>query len=108
MSIQLENISRNKKGNRRSHPTPKEVAFPASRRKSAAIKWVKEIKQQIDTLENFPLRCLIIPEAQELGKKYRHIIYGNYRTIFRIEGSEVIIMRIIHSARLLDLQVFNK
>ena len=76
--------------------------------KSAAIKWVKEIKQQIDTLENFPLRCLIIPEAQELGKKYRHIIYGNYRTIFRIEGSEVIIMRIIHSARLLDLQVFNK
>jgi len=73
-----------------------------------AIKWVKEIKRQIDTLESFPLRCLIIPEAQELGEKYRHIIYGNYRTIFRIEGLKVIIMRVIHSTRLFDMKVFEK
>lgn len=76
--------------------------------KRAAIKWVKEIGRQIDTLENFPMRCSIIPEVQELGGKYRHFIYGNYRTIFRIEGSKVIIMRVIHSARLLDLGMFEK
>lgn len=76
--------------------------------KAAAIKWVEEIERQIDSLENFPLRCPIIPEAQELGEKYRHIIYGNYRTIFRVDGSKVIIMRVIHSARLLDLQIFEK
>ncbi|HLG31140.1 MAG TPA: type II toxin-antitoxin system RelE/ParE family toxin [Candidatus Brocadiales bacterium] len=76
--------------------------------KASAIKWVEEIEQQIDSLENFTLRCPIIPEAQELGEKYRHLIYGNYRTIFRIEGSRVIIMRVIHSAQLLDLQTFEK
>lgn len=76
--------------------------------KVAAIKWVEEIERQIDTLEDFPVRCPIIPEAQELGEEYRHLIYGNYRTIFRIEGSKVIIMRVIHGARLLDLRMFEK
>ncbi|MEA1965355.1 MAG: type II toxin-antitoxin system RelE/ParE family toxin [Candidatus Aerophobetes bacterium] len=74
----------------------------------AAVKWVEEIEQQIDTLENFPMRCPIIPEVQELGGKYRHLIYGNYRTIFKIEEPKVIIMRVIHGARLLDLGVFEK
>jgi len=76
--------------------------------KTAAIKWVEEIERQIDSLEKFPRRCAVIPEAQELGEKYRYLIYGNYRTIFRIEGAKVIIMRVIHSARLLDMQMFEK
>lgn len=76
--------------------------------KAAAIKWLEEIERQIDTLEDFPLRCPVIPEAQELEEEYRHLIYGNYRTIFRIGGSKVIIMRVIHGARLLDLQMFEK
>ncbi|MEI7616332.1 MAG: type II toxin-antitoxin system RelE/ParE family toxin [Actinomycetota bacterium] len=74
--------------------------------KLAATKWVGEIAHQIDTLENFPLRCEIIPEAGQLGEKYRHIIYGKYRTIFRINGTSVIILRVIHSSRLLDQQSF--
>jgi len=76
--------------------------------KRAAIKWVEEIERQIDRLGNFPMRCSIIPEAEELEEKYRHLIYGNYRTIFRIEESKVIIMRVIHGARLLDLRMFEK
>ena len=82
--------------------------FISGDKKTAAIKWVEEIEKQIGSLEKFPLRCPVIPEAQELGRRYRHLIYGNYRTIFRIEGSKVIIMRVIHSARLLDLQIFEK
>jgi len=77
-------------------------------KKLAATKWIKEIERQIDSLEKFPLRCPVIPEEQEIGGKYRHIIYGNYRTIFKIEGTRVIIMRVIHGARLLDLQIFEK
>jgi len=76
--------------------------------KKVAIKWVEKIERQIDRLENFPMRCPIIPEAQELEEKYRHLIYGNYRTIFRIEEPKVIIMRVIHGARLLDLRMFEK
>jgi plasmid stabilization system protein ParE len=74
----------------------------------AAIKWIKEIRQQIDSLGKFPLRCQIIPEAQELGEKHHHLIYGNYRTIFKIKGLDVIIMRVIHSARLLGMRLFEK
>ena len=76
--------------------------------KKVAIKWVEEIERQINRLENFPMRCPTIPEAQELEEEYRHLIYGNYRTIFRIEESKIIIMRVIHGARLLDLRMFEK
>ncbi len=76
--------------------------------KTEAIKWVEEIERQIESLEKLPLRCSIIPEAQELGKEYRHMLYGNYRTVFKIEGAKVIIMRVIHGARLLNLKVFEK
>ncbi len=74
----------------------------------AGLKWVKEIERQINSLEKFPYRCPVIPESKELGREYRHIIYGNYRTIFRIHKTKVFIMRVIHSARLLALEIFDK
>ena len=74
----------------------------------AAKKLINEIEAQIDSLEKFPLRCPVIPESQDFGREYRHLINGNYRTIFRIEGSRVIIMRVIHRARLLDMAIFEK
>jgi len=82
--------------------------YIVSDNKTAADKLVDDIEGQIDSLEKFPLRCPTIPEANELGKEYRHIIHGDYRTIFRIDGPRVIIMRVIHSARLLSLEIFEK
>jgi toxin ParE1/3/4 len=73
---------------------------------------IREIFQYITTdhktaaKKQFPVRCPVIPESRELGKEYQHIIYGNYRTIFRIDGTKVIIMRVIHGARLLSLKMF--
>ncbi len=75
---------------------------------NAAIKWVEEVERQINSLEEFPRRCPIIPEVEKLGEKYRHLIYGNYRTLFRIQGVRIIIMRVVHSARLLDLRIFER
>lgn len=75
---------------------------------NAAIKWIDEIEHQIHTLKQFPLRCSAIPEAQDLGREYRHIIYGDYRTIFRVDKSRVIILRVIHGVRLMDMQIFEK
>ena len=74
----------------------------------AAINLIEEIERQIDSLEKFPARCPIIHESFELGVEYRHIIYGHYRTIFRVEASKVIILRVIHGARLLSLEMFEK
>ena len=82
--------------------------YIASDSNQTAIKLVIEIERQIGSLEQFPLRCPVIPESRELGKEYRHIIYGNYRTIFRIDGARIIIMRVIHGARLLSLEIFKK
>ncbi len=81
--------------------------YIAADNKTAAAKLVKEIEHHIDSLEKSPLRCPVIPESNELGKEYRHLIYGNYRTIITIEGKQVTIMRVIHSARLLSLALFE-
>jgi hypothetical protein len=44
----------------------------------------------------------MIPEADEIGVGYRHLFWGNYRTIFRIEGNIVYVVRVVHGAQLLD------
>ncbi len=80
----------------------------AADNQKAAVKLVLEIEKQIDSLEKFPARCPIIPESFELGVEYRHALYGHYRTIFRIEASRVIILRVIHGSRLLSMEVFDR
>jgi plasmid stabilization system protein ParE len=76
-------------------------------RPRAALAFVEELERQIDSLERLPLRCPIIPESDELGVPYRHLIYGEYRTIFRIVGNTVYILRVIHGARLLDVDILG-
>jgi toxin ParE1/3/4 len=62
------------------------------------------LEEQIGTLETFPLRCALVPENQLLGTDYRHLLYGNYRIIFRIIGLKVFIMRVIPMARILNTE----
>ena len=71
----------------------------------AADRWVAKIEKRIYALERFPERHEVIPEAAELGIEYRHAIEGNYRIIYRIEAMRVIVVRVFHAARLLDLSM---
>ena len=73
----------------------------------AADAWIGELDRQIQALERFPLRCAVIPETTELGREYRHLIYGRYRTIFRVDGRVVWIVRVIHGAQLLATEVLE-
>lgn len=73
-----------------------------------AEKFVRRLEEQIATLESFPERCPLIPENEILGARYRHLLYGNYRTVFRIAGRTVHVLRIIHGARLLDTSMFEE
>ena len=75
---------------------------------TAAREWVGAIERQISTLERSPARCPITPEAADLGREYRHLLYGPYRTIFRIEGARVIVVRVIHGARLLTFTLLEE
>lgn len=72
-----------------------------------AESFILTLTEQFETLEFFPERCPLIAENRILGTSYRHLIYGHYRTIFRISGQAVIILRIIYGARLLDSGLFN-
>ncbi len=69
---------------------------------SRAAKWYSEIERQMSTLALSPRRCPVSPESAEIGVEYRHLIFGNYRTVFRIDGGTVWVVTIIHGARLLD------
>ena len=71
-----------------------------------ATAFIVRLEEQIDTLEQLPERCPLIPENQQLGTAYRHLLYGDYRTIFRIAVT-VYILRIIHGSRLLDSSCFE-
>ena len=72
-----------------------------------AAAFVLALEGQIASLEQFPERCPRIPENEILGTAYRQLLYGAYRTIYRIIGKRVIILRVLHGARLLDSLPFE-
>jgi len=82
--------------------------FIADDSPEAAEKFVRRLEEQIETLETFPEMCPLIPENEMLGTRYRHMLYGNYRTVFRIAGKTVYVIRVIHGARLLDSSMFEE
>ena len=73
----------------------------------AATAFVLRLEEQISTLERFPERSPLVAENELLGTAYRHLLHGNYRTIFKIVGSRVIILRVLHGARLLDTGILE-
>ncbi len=76
--------------------------YIAQDKPKAAEAFISRFEEQISMLERFPGRCPFVPESELLGASYRHLIFGNYRAIFKIVKSRVIIMRILHGSRLLD------
>jgi len=72
-----------------------------------AAAFIQRLEEQISTLEVFPERCPLVPENEFLGTAYRHLLFGNYRTVLKIIGARVIILRVIHGARLLDTELLE-
>jgi plasmid stabilization system protein ParE len=81
--------------------------YIAQDKPDAATAFVLRLEEQIKTLESFPERAPLVPENELLGTAYRHLLNGNYRTIFKIIGSRVIILRVLHGARLLDTGILG-
>lgn len=73
-----------------------------------ASSFILEFVKQISTLEQFPLRCPLIPENEVLGTSCRHLLYGDYRTLFEVVDKTVFILRIVHGSRLLDASYFEE
>jgi plasmid stabilization system protein ParE len=66
----------------------------------AADKWVLTVERLVRSLRTFPERYEVVPEVEEVSSDYRHVIFGNYPLIYRVAAHEVIIERVIHTARL--------
>jgi toxin ParE1/3/4 len=81
--------------------------FIAQDEPAAATAFVLHLEGQIDTLERFPERCPRLPESPLLGDAYRHLIIGSYRAVFKIVGDRVVLMRVLHGARLLDTRLLE-
>jgi plasmid stabilization system protein ParE len=82
-------------------------SYIAADSQESATAFILRLEEQIETLEQYPERCPLIPENEQLGTSYRHLLYGAYRTIFRIIGTSVVILRIIHGSRLLDSSFYE-
>jgi plasmid stabilization system protein ParE len=75
---------------------------------ASATAFILRLEEQIGALEVMPERCPLVPESEYLGVAYRHQLFGRYRTIYKIAGPRVIIMRVIHGARLLDIGMLEE
>ncbi|MGO9262558.1 MAG: type II toxin-antitoxin system RelE/ParE family toxin [Bryobacteraceae bacterium] len=70
-----------------------------------AGKWLTRLFAAIISLDAFPSRCPLIPEAEELGFPARHLLFGKGRGVYRIifhvreEEQHVRVLRIWHSSR---------
>jgi plasmid stabilization system protein ParE len=66
-----------------------------------AQRWWHGLLDAIDSLEEMPERCPLIPETDEFADKLRHLFYSSHRIVFRINetAKTVVVLRIYHAAR---------
>ncbi|MBD3385395.1 type II toxin-antitoxin system RelE/ParE family toxin [candidate division KSB1 bacterium] len=73
----------------------------------AARKWVDDIFQKVERLEDFPSSGRVVPELDR--KDIREIFYGHYRIIYRTTSDEISILTIRHQKQLLPItEIKNK
>ena len=76
--------------------------------KKTAARYYKEVISSIKKLTQFPEIGRIVPEfEEEFYDRYREIMYGNYRIIYRIDANKIYILRIIDGRRLLDFNYIS-
>lgn len=65
-----------------------------------AEKWVEQCFDRVLQLKDFPKSGRIVPELNKTN--IRELFYGNYRIIYKLEPTRIIIMTLRHSRQLLE------
>ncbi len=60
--------------------------------------WYPGLVEAIAKLDVMAERCPIAPEDADLQLGIRHLIVGNYRVLYRINGQQVDVLHIRHSS----------
>lgn len=74
----------------------------AERAPEAAVRWYDGFIDALFSLKEFPERCQFAPENPKLPGQVRQVLYGkrhSYRALFTIQGSQVVVLHIRHTAR---------
>ena len=66
---------------------------------NAALRVTDEIIDKIDTLNEFPERCPIVPDNVLSRQGYRMLIIDPYIAFFKVFKSEVLVYRVLHGKR---------
>jgi toxin ParE1/3/4 len=76
---------------------------------SAATRWLRTARRHVLSLATMPERYEVMPEVGQwdLEFEYRHLIFGNYRAIYRVEGARVLVARVLHTARRLTPEMLQ-
>ncbi|MDQ4087255.1 MAG: type II toxin-antitoxin system RelE/ParE family toxin [Pseudomonadota bacterium] len=61
-----------------------------------ALGFVRELRAACLALAEFPERFPLVPRFERHG--IRHRVHGNYLIFYRVEGSDVIVLHVLHGA----------
>lgn len=65
----------------------------------AAANWYDAFWRAIESLERFPRRCRLAPEAETINTEVRQFVVGSYRVLFIVSGDSVVVVHVRHAAR---------
>jgi toxin ParE1/3/4 len=65
----------------------------------AARRWRDRLLRDIESLNHFPLRHGIAPEAEAVGAEVRQMMHGVYRILYTVDENVVTIHGVRHGAR---------
>ncbi|MBI4690386.1 MAG: type II toxin-antitoxin system RelE/ParE family toxin [Nitrospirae bacterium] len=75
--------------------------YIAQDKPSAAEKWINTVFSKVEHLKSSPEIGRIVPEIRH--DRFREMIYGNYRIIYRLEKTQISILTIRHSKQILPI-----
>jgi len=68
-----------------------------------------KIKEQCNSLSNFPTSRRVVPELQNIGiLRYRELIYKRWRIVYKVESEKVYILIVIDSSRDIEDILFRR
>lgn len=61
-----------------------------------AVNWYLRIIEAIEKLDELAERCPIAPEDLDIQKGIRHLVIGDYRVLYIIDGETVSVLHVRH------------
>jgi toxin ParE1/3/4 len=75
------------------------AAYIALDSPESARRWRDSILNDVESLQNFPLRHGLAPEAAAVGVELRQMMHGVYRILYTVDAEVVTVHGIRHGAR---------